>query len=147
MTQYKKEKFKFPIPEDGLPWQILQEKNDDNISSLKNDEEGELSVDVYQTEKELIVKTAVAGVKKEDLNISLDNDMLTIRGNKKTDETIEEGNYFHQECYWGKFSRSLILPVEVDKNKVKAELKNGVLTIILPKSTNGSGIIKIKEVE
>ena len=89
---------------------------------------GQLAVDVYQTEVELIIQSAIAGVKPEDLDISLEGDVITIAGERKrpVDET---GDYFSQECYWGKFSRQIILPVEVDPNKIEANLKDGILTI------------------
>jgi HSP20 family protein len=96
-------------------------------------EEGQLSIDVYETEKNIIVKSTIAGAKPDDLDITIDNDMLTIRG-KRHDEAEAEGrNYLYQECYWGSFSRSVILPVEVDAKKIDASLENGVLTIALNK--------------
>lgn len=147
----KKEKFKFPIPEDDAPWNFLaknktlEKKETDNL--FEDEKDGELSIDVYQNEKEVVVKTVIAGVTKKDLEISLNHDMLTIRGNRKQDEEIDEKKYFHQECYWGKFSRSLILPIDVDSSKTKARLKNGVLTIILPKMSKNSNLIRVQEVE
>lgn len=153
------ETFKFPIPENDVPWSVLAKQTAENPSNnaqvrqdstaqlLEPEEEGELSVDVYQNEKEIIVKTAIAGVSKKDLEISLNHDMLTIRGNRKPDEGINPEDYFYQECYWGKFSRSLILPINVNPAKVKAHLKSGVLTITLPKLNNDSGIINVREVE
>ena len=110
------------------------------------DYEGQLSVDVYQTKDEIIVKSTIAGVKPEDLEIYIHNDLLTIRG--KREHEIEEKNvdYFYKECYWGGFSRSIILPVEVQADKIEATLKNGVLTIILPKSQKSKLInVKIQE--
>ena len=89
---------------------------------------GQLAVDVYQTEVELIIQSAIAGVKPEDLDISLEGDVITIAGERKR-PVEEKGDYFSQECYWGKFSRQIILPVEVDLNKIEANLKDGILTI------------------
>ncbi len=89
--------------------------------------EGELAVDVYQTEEELVVQSAIAGVTAQDLNITLENDMLIIEGERKKPE--EEGEYLINECFWGKFSRKLILPVEVNPEKVEATFKNGILMI------------------
>ncbi len=94
--------------------------------------EGQLAVDVYQVESELVIQSAIAGVKPEDLDISIENDLLTIKGERKR-PTEEEGDYFSQECYWGHFSRQIILPVEVDPGRVEATLKEGVLTIRIPK--------------
>jgi len=94
--------------------------------------EGQLSIDVYQTNGELVVQSAIAGVKAEDLDISIENDLITIRGKREKPEE-EERNYFYQECYWGPFSREIILPVEVDPSRVKASMKEGILTLRLPK--------------
>ena len=110
------------------------------------DYEGQLSVDVYQTKDQIIVKSTIAGVKPEDLEIYLHNDLLTIRG--KREQEVEENNvdYYYKECYWGGFSRSIILPVDVQIDKVEATFKNGILTIILPKSQKSKLInIKVKE--
>ena len=89
---------------------------------------GQLAVDVYQTENELVIQSAIAGVKSEDLDISLEGDVITIAGERKR-PVEEKGDYFSQECYWGKFSRQIILPVEVDPNRIEATLKDGILTI------------------
>lgn len=97
------------------------------------EDEGELLLDVYQDDKNIYVKSTIAGVKPEDLEISINNDMLTIRGQRRQDDEVEEKDYFYQECYWGSFSRSLILPLEVKTDKILATLKGGVLTITLPK--------------
>jgi len=97
-------------------------------------EEGQLTVDVYQTDQDIVIKSTIAGVKPEDIDISINNDMVTIRGRRTKDEEVKTENYFYQELYWGMFSRSIILPVEVDADKAKATIKNGILTIKLPKS-------------
>src|SRR3989339_1983185 len=97
-------------------------------------EEGQLSVDVYQTINAIVIKSTIAGVKPEDIDISINNDMVTIKGKRELESTIAEDDYFYQECYWGGFSRSIILPVEIIADKVEASLKNGVLTISLPKA-------------
>ena len=90
--------------------------------------DGQLSVDVYQTDKEIVIKSAVAGVDAQDLDISISNDMITIRGSRAQDEHIEEADYFYQECYWGSFSRSIILPEVVKAEDAVAEFKKGILT-------------------
>ncbi|MCD4761806.1 Hsp20/alpha crystallin family protein [bacterium] len=109
-------------------------------------EEGQLSIDVYQTPSEIIVKSTIAGVKPEDIDISINNDMLTIRGQRMQSENIREENYLFRECYWGAFSRSIILPVEIKSDKIDATLENGVLTVVLPKAkTNKEISIKVKE--
>ena len=109
-------------------------------------EEGQLSVDVYQTESKLIITSTIAGVKSEDIDIALNNDMLTIRGKREMKREINDEDYLYRECYWGNFSRSIILPVEVRAEKIEASLENGVLTIVLPKAKTAKQIsIKVKE--
>lgn len=97
------------------------------------EEEGQLTVDVYQTENEIIIKSTVAGVTADDLDISITNDMATIKGKRKSDEKVKTSDYYYQELYWGSFSRSIILPEEIDADNAKATMKNGVLTLRLPK--------------
>lgn len=109
-------------------------------------EEGQLSIDVYQTPENLVVKSTIAGVKPEDIDISINNDMLTIRGKREMNEEIREQDYLYRECYWGSFSRSVILPAEVKADKIEAFLENGVLTIVLPKARASKQIsIKVRE--
>lgn len=107
--------------------------------------EGQLAIDVYQTEKKIIIKSTIAGVRPEDLNISLHHDLLTIKGLRHNDSEINEEDYLYRECYWGSFSRSIILPAEVDSKRVKAELENGVLTISLYKSPSEKIEVQIKD--
>jgi len=106
--------------------------------------EGKLSLDIYQKNGKIIVKSPIAGVKSEDLEIIIDKDILTIKGERKKYEEVDEKNYFHRECFWGKFSRTVILPTKVEIENVKASLKNGILTIILPIKKEEEEIKKIK---
>ena len=108
-------------------------------------EEGQLAVDVYQDKDFIIIKSTVAGVEPDDIDITFDNDMVTIRGQRRKDLTIEDGDYFYQECYWGGFSRSIILPVDVDEAKIKATIKNGILKVILPKIKRQDINITVKD--
>ncbi len=110
----------------------VQKRN--NPENKIADSEGQLVLDVYQTEKEIVIKSTLAGVIPEDLDVMITNDMLTIKGLREKDEEIPESDYYYQECYWGPFSRSVILPTEVESDQIKAGLKNGILTIRLPKS-------------
>lgn len=96
--------------------------------------EGQLTIDVYQTEEAIIIKSTIAGVVSEDLDISIDNDMVTIQGERRNCDEISEKDYYYQECYWGNFSRSVILPCDVKADEAQADLKNGILTIVLPKA-------------
>jgi len=121
---------------------------DNNTGNWIDDdyEEGQLSIDVYQTPKSIVIKSTIAGVNPEDIDISINNDMLTIRGKREEKEEIKEENYLYKECYWGSFSRSVILPVEVEANKIDAILENGVLSITLPKAKASKQIsVRVKE--
>jgi len=109
-------------------------------------EEGQLSIDVYQTPEHLVVKSTIAGVKPEDIDISINNDMLTIRGRREMNEVVRDQDYLYRECYWGSFSRSIILPIEIKAEKIEAFLENGVLTVMLPKAKTSKQIsIKVRE--
>lgn len=117
----------------------------DNNDWISAEEDAELLLDVYQDEKNIYIVSAVAGVDPAELDISVNNDMLTIRGNRTKSHDIEGADYFYQECYWGRFSRSIILPVEIKTDEIDAEIKNGVLKITLPKTQRHKNIpIKIK---
>ena len=96
-------------------------------------EEGELSVDVYQNPNEIIIKTMVAGVKPEDLDVSITREMVTIKGKREEERTISNDDYFHKELYWGSFSRSIVLPQEIDVDAAEATEKHGLLILKLPK--------------
>ncbi|MGB9763622.1 MAG: Hsp20/alpha crystallin family protein [Minisyncoccia bacterium] len=115
----------------------MAEKNknlniNNDLSWPNSEEEGELAVDLYETNDALVLQTIIGGVKAKDLDIAINNDMITIKGerNREKDEIIK---FYYDECFWGKFSRSLVLPFEVDTDKAEAVLKNGLLTITLPK--------------
>ncbi len=96
-------------------------------------EEGQLTIDVFQTGEEMVIKSTIAGVSDKDLDITIANDMVTIKGERKQEDEVDNQDYYYQELYWGSFSRSVILPQEVDTENAKASLKDGVLTIKLPK--------------
>jgi HSP20 family protein len=102
--------------------------------------EGQLSCDVYQDKNNIIIRATMAGVDPKNLDIAVANDLLTIRGFRELDETIRDDDFYSREIYWGSFSRSIVLPQQVDQAKVRATLKNGVLTIILPKKYKTSSI-------
>lgn len=94
---------------------------------------GQLAVDVYETKEKLLVKGRVAGVNKADLDVSISDNTLTVKGTLSAGEEEGVENYFLQECYWGEFSRSLVLPVPVKEEEIEAVLKDGVLTISFSK--------------
>ena len=120
-------------PQNDAPQDMPADSGDDSW----NDEEavlpGQLAVDVYETREKLVVKARTAGVNKGDLDVSIADNTLSIRGTLSagTDDQVE--NYFVQECYWGEFSRSIALPVPVKEEDIEAALKDGVLTVSFTK--------------
>lgn len=96
--------------------------------------EGQLAIDVYQTPGEVVIKAPIAGVRQEDLDVTITDDQVTIRGERHDMENETVEGYLVQECYWGSFSRTYALPVAVDSDKSVARLVNGILTIIIPKA-------------
>ena len=92
-----------------------------------------MAIDVYETEDDIVVQSTIGGIKAEDLDISIEDDMVTIRGSRENKIEKEGKKYFYQECYWGAFMRKLILPEEVDASKSKAVIKEGILTLSMPK--------------
>lgn len=99
--------------------------------------EGQLTVDVYQTPTHIIIKTLVAGVKRDDLDISISRDMVTLKGKREEERGIPESDFFHKELYWGAFTRTVILPQEIDIEGSEATENLGMLTIKLPKTDKG----------
>lgn len=95
--------------------------------------EGQLAVDVFQTKESVVIKAPIAGVDPKQLEVAIAEDVVTIRGERVDDSVVDRENYYVQECYWGAFSRSIIMPVSVNADKAEASLKNGVLTIAIPK--------------
>ncbi|MFA7308966.1 MAG: Hsp20/alpha crystallin family protein [Patescibacteria group bacterium] len=109
-------------------------------------EEGQLSIDMIETNSDIIVKAPIAGVKKDDVEVAVTEDMITIRG-KREHEFEKNNDDFHiQECYWGAFSRSQSFPTSVLADKAEAVLKDGVLTVRVPKSSKApkGKLLKIK---
>ncbi len=102
-------------------------------------QEGELAVDVYQTPTHIVIKAMIAGVKPEDLDVSITRDMVTIRGKRErhTEGGSPSGDFFFQELYWGSFTRTIVLPQEVEIEEAEATEKHGLLTIRLPKLDKG----------
>ena len=113
---------------------LLREPSHRENEDWMADQEGQLTIDVYQTDSDIVIKSTIAGVKPEDLDVQINNDMVIIKGERVRDDKIKDEDYYYQECYWGAFSRSIILPVDVQANKAEATMKNGILTIRLPKA-------------
>ena len=105
----------------------IEEENDD----------GQLTVDVYQTANDIVIKTMVAGVKPEDLDISITRDMVTIKGSREESREVSDGDYFTKELYWGSFSRTILLPQEIEVEAAEASEKHGLLIMKLPKVDKG----------
>lgn len=97
------------------------------------DSDGQVALDVYQTDEAIIIKAPIAGVAKEDLEVSVTDEVVTIKGTRNDSATTSRDAYFLQECYWGGFVRSYVLPVAVDADLAQALLKDGLLTITIPK--------------
>lgn len=95
--------------------------------------EGQLPVDVYQTPSEIVIRTFIAGVRPDEINLSISRDMVVIEGSRAERETIADSEYFNRELFWGLFSRTILLPQEVDVDNSSASAKDGLLTLILPK--------------
>lgn len=102
----------------------------------KQKEEGQLTLDVFQTDEHIVIQSTIAGVSRDNIDVAITNDMVTIRGERTKDSSLGQSEYFHQELFWGPFSRSVILPVEIDADSAKASIKHGILTIRLPKAEN-----------
>jgi len=116
-----------PVPEAAAPYVEDEWDQDDNNIP------GQLAVDVYETREKLVVKARTAGVNKSELDVSISDNQLTIRGTLSSGSEEGVENYFLQECYWGEFSRSIALPVPVKEEEIEAVLKDGVLTISFSK--------------
>ncbi len=107
----------------------LSSSSEDDVSGA----EGQLPIDVHQTQNEIVIRAFVAGVRPDELNISISRDRVEIEGSRMEREQVSRGDYFTQELFWGSFTRAIMLPEEVDVEKSVASTKDGLLTIILPK--------------
>jgi len=135
-----------PIPDDAeATWSQVSNVPVTLPEKPWSEPEGELALDVYLTKDDVIVRTTIAGVRPEDINVAMHNDLLTIRG-RRTDEAVEVGRqYIVQECHWGSFSRSVVLPVTVNPESAEAVMKNGVLTVTLKRTE--PKMVKVREEE
>lgn len=110
--------------------------------------EGQLAIDVYQTDESVIIQAPIAGVQPDHLEISITDDVISIRGERYQEQSIPEENYFAQECYWGTFSRSYLMPMLIEADSAKASLKNGILTVTIPKQAKAkTRIVKVTAAE
>jgi len=121
----------------------IEDTQKDAANDAIFNQEGELVVDVYETPSDFVVLAAIAGIQIKDLDISLEKDMMVIKGHRTHPEEGEEKKYFYQECYWGPFSRKIVLPENVNIDNADAQMDKGVLTIKIPKE-EGSGTTNVK---
>ena len=127
---------------------IFDEKEGDEKKDWLSEYEGQLALDAYQTPDLITIKAPIAGVKPENLEVSIVDDTVTIRGERKQEQEIKSEDYFAQECYWGVFSRQLSLPPNCDTEKAKASLRHGVLTITIPKEAKSkTQVLKVSTEE
>ncbi len=139
--EFKPQLTKSPV-QDSEP---LVKEEEEPLNEIFEETEGELAIDVYQTPTNFIVESTIAGVNPENIDISITPESIIIRGKREKEEKVKAENYLYQECYWGGFSRSIILPQEIDPDKAQANIKNGILKISLPKINKTKGKkIKVK---
>lgn len=116
----------------------MQEQND-------TETEGQLALDIYQTPSDIVIVAPIAGVKLSDINVAVTEDVLSIKGKRNLDFDVPEEDYFTQECFWGDFSRSIVLPAAVDTSRINASFKDAVLKITIPKTEKTkTKVVRIK---
>lgn len=132
----------FPIQHPGMPQtapsrSIPISNHSAPVQSFEREPEeapeGQLPVDVYQTANDIIIRTFIAGVRPDEMNVSISRDMVVIEGSREERDTISEGDYFARELFWGRFAKTILLPQEVDVDACTAAAKDGLLTLTLPK--------------
>ena len=111
---------------------------------LFDQSEGQLAVDVIETPSQIIIRSAIAGVKPDDLEVNVTGDLVTIRGRREGYKESDESTVHFQECFWGMFSRSIVLPTHVKADEADAVVKNGVLTLTIPKA-HGEMRVPVRE--
>lgn len=122
-----------------MMFKIFKKKNKSTEKSPKVEweesaQEGELAIDAFETDKEIVIQSPIGGISAKDINIAVEDGMLIIRGKRSRPRLASQNiKYFYQECFWGPFSKRIILPEEIDIKKAKASIKNGVLTLKIPK--------------
>jgi len=124
-----------------------EDQLENELEDIEMETDGQLAIDMYQTPSEIVVKTMIAGVKQEDLDVSITRDMVTIKGKREENNNTIGNDYFHKELYWGSFSRTIILPQEINVDESEAINKNGLLIIKMPKiDKHRQAKLKIKSV-
>jgi HSP20 family protein len=124
--------------------QLSKLKSRQEEEGMFEEYEGQLAIDAYQTNESVVVRAPIAGVKSADLDISITDEVITIRGKRKQEPSVGDADYFCQECYWGSFSRAYVIPVPVDSERAQAGLKDGILTVTIPKQEKSkTRVIKV----
>lgn len=125
---------------------LLQGKKEDVRQEewMSDTSQGQLVVDIYEKDEVLIIESTIAGVKAQDIDIAIEPDLIVIRGERKKPKA-ENRRYYYQECFWGKFSRTLVLPFPIKPDQVRANFKNGMLIISLPKAEEKSKQVQIEK--
>ncbi len=130
----EEEEVKYPILPDKInKTNILDKDKDVKKESKWEEEEAQLTIDLYQTPTDIVIQTMIAGVLPDNMSITITRDMVIIRGKREENQSINHDNYFVQELYWGSFSRTISLPEEIDPEESEAIEKHGLLIIKLPK--------------
>lgn len=126
---------------------LIEEDYNKDSKWDEEEEDAQLTVDLYQTPNDLIVQTMIAGVLPENLSITITRDVISIKGKREENKAITQDNYFIQELYWGSFSRTISLPEEINPEEAEAVEKHGLLIIKLPKvDKNKETKLKIKSI-
>ncbi|MDO8486428.1 MAG: Hsp20/alpha crystallin family protein [Candidatus Staskawiczbacteria bacterium] len=115
---------------------INDTSTDDSDTKIEEEifnSEGELVIDVFETDSSFVVLAAIAGIQIKDLDISVEKDMMVIKGNRLNPHSDPEKKYFYQECYWGPFSRKIVMPENIEIEKAEAQMDKGILTVKIPK--------------
>jgi len=94
---------------------------------------GQLTVDIYHTQNDIVVESAIAGANPKDIDVVVASDTISIKGLRRREPDVQDAKYLHEECYWGRFARSIILPEEVDPENASVKFKNGILSVRMPK--------------
>ena len=121
------------------------ESDDSEWNTVEEEQEGELTIDVYQTAHDIVVQSMIAGVSPDNLSITITRDLITIKGKREKPRGVNEDDYFIRELYWGSFSRTISLPQEVEADEAEAMEKHGLLIIKMPKIDRGKQtVLKVK---
>jgi len=118
-----------------------------NLNEKTEHVEGQLSVDIYQNDEMLIILAPISGCSMDDIELTITDDVLSIKGRRALDPDIDTDNFFTKECFWGTFSRAIVLPTKTDTAKILAKFENGILRVEIPKvETERTRKIEIVEI-